>query len=578
MVNASNLLTRGALVVRTARHLRFGQIAHRALASIRPAARPSTAIDEPFSGELERLSTTARRLRPQDMSATIVRADAALTGRFRFLNIEQRFDRIDWRARPVNHLWSYQFQYMDIVRDLAWAYDATGDSRYSARMAELIVCWIETPPGAWDGWDAFPTSARIMAWTQALLIAGHALSGEARDRIRRSLAAQAEHLAGHLEWALLANHLLKNFCALAVASALFDGPASRRWRAIVRRHLPEQLDAQINTDGGHVERSPMYHVAILGDLLEVMLLLEARGDDLGPVVRRHANAMAGCLDRFIRPDGTLQLINDSANGERPAAADVRAWSRDLLGVAALRDGAWSLHSSCFHGFAGEDRIIIDTGVPAPEYQPAHSHAGLLSFELDVAGVPLLVDAGVSGYDGDPYREYVRSTRAHNTVAIDDLDQSEMWGTFRVARRVTGWESRVEDLPGAEFSFAGSCSPYHDPGATHRRRIEYRNRRWTIVDRVDGATGRRIAAFYHFDPQWTVEIDGTFASARSSDRRVVLRFSGFSGLTLHRGEKNPVQGWHCPEFGRAQPAACIEAFLDHNDNRELTVTIEHEGGL
>src|SRR5690606_2555175 len=63
----------------------------------------------------------------------------------------------------------------------------------------------------------------------------------------------------------------------------------------------------------------------------------------------------------------------------------------------------------------------------------HAHCDLLSFELDLAGLPFAVDAGVSGYADAPLREFVRSTRAHNTVVIGGREQSEIWGVYRVAR-------------------------------------------------------------------------------------------------------------------------------------------------
>ena len=68
------------------------------------------------------------------------------------------------------------------------------------------------------------------------------------------------------------------------------------------------------------------------------------------------------------------------------------------------------------------------------YQPGHTHADSLSYELRIQGQPLVVDTGISTYDKTPRREYERSTRAHNTVVIDGRSSSQTWGGFRVGRR------------------------------------------------------------------------------------------------------------------------------------------------
>jgi hypothetical protein len=68
--------------------------------------------------------------------------------------------------------------------------------------------------------------------------------------------------------------------------------------------------------------------------------------------------------------------------------------------------------------------ILDVGKPCPDHLPAHAHADLLSYELMVAGCRIVVDSGVYEYTAGPWRDYFRSTRAHNTVEVGGTDQSE----------------------------------------------------------------------------------------------------------------------------------------------------------
>src|SRR6185312_16896721 len=95
------------------------------------------------------------------------------------------------------------------------------------------------------------------------------------DRILTSLRVQVLSLESRLERELLANHLLKNAKALVFAGALLNAPESARWRALGQQLLREQIAEQILPDGGHIERSPMYHAWVLDDLLDIQHLFES---------------------------------------------------------------------------------------------------------------------------------------------------------------------------------------------------------------------------------------------------------------------------------------------------------------
>ena len=108
----------------------------------------------------------------------------------------------------------------------------------------------------------------------------HWKSGERIDTLLESLGAQAATLERRLEKDLLGNHLLKNIKALLFAGALLETPRSARWWAKGEALLEQQLNEQILPDGGHFERSPMYHSQILEDLAEIRLLSVPRGSGL----------------------------------------------------------------------------------------------------------------------------------------------------------------------------------------------------------------------------------------------------------------------------------------------------------
>jgi uncharacterized heparinase superfamily protein len=567
-------LGRALLYARTVRHLRWEQWVYRPVRRLQqrlplrlaPEARPHTGA------RLDALAAAVDAWGADDAGERIRRVDAVLRGEFRFLNHTESLPRIDWQHRYVSHLWSYNLHYFDYALDLARAYRATGDARYRDRFAELADGWIAAnPAGRGDGGEPYAVSLRVVNWLYALMLLGAVLDTRLIERVEASVALQLEYLSRRLELHLLANHLQKNLKALVVGGLYFRGRSAERWLARGSRLLWRELFEQVLPDGVQYERSPMYHAIALADFLEVLDLLRVAGEPMLPEAAERVARMVDAFGVLSRPDGALHLFADAAHGIAPSRDWLDGLARRVVGRGVPRaEGALALPHAGYHGFADDaagERLLVSCGGPGPSYQPGHAHCDLLSFELDIAGRPLVVDAGVSGYDGDPYREYVRSTRAHNTVVIDGREQSEVWGTFRMARRarVRSAEWRTD---GEKFVFSGTYSPYHDPRAVHERTLERAPGHLVVRDRVYGAAGAPLRSFLHLHPAWDVAlVDGRLV-ARAGDAQVVLEPFGVDRVRIVRGERDPVQGWHCPEFGRALPAAAIEMEIDHNDGREF----------
>lgn len=199
-----------------------------------------------------------------------------------------------------------------------------------------------------------------------------------------------------------------------------------------------------------------------------------------------------------------------------------------------------------------DHLIADFGRVCPDYLPAHAHADLFSFELTIGGQPVIVDSGVFEYTAGQWRDWFRSTAAHNTVEIDGRDQSEMWGSFRVGRR-----ARPFDVQWTETAAITAITGTHDGYAPllHTRWIIHlpEPRLWFIIDRVTGPAGHTARSHIHLS-------DGPFhyAPFGTTDIR---ESSGW--LSERFGEKRPnrvitltapTPCWFGYVVGSSQPAA------------------------
>ncbi|MBK6451783.1 MAG: heparinase II/III-family protein [Proteobacteria bacterium] len=139
---------------------------------------------------------------------------------------------------------------------------------------------------------------------------------------------------------------------------------------------------------------------------------------------------------------------------------------------------------------------LDCGPIGPDYQPGHAHCDTLSFELCVDGQRVVVDSGVHDYDVGPQRAYDRSTGAHNTVMVDGVEQSEIWG-FRVARRARPLFAELSEWSNGELRFQGSHDGYHRirGRVRHEREFSFNRRvagRFAIVSPGVENTGFRAS--------------------------------------------------------------------------------------
>lgn len=361
--------------------------------------------------------------------------------------------------------------------------------------ATAIVRWIdENPPFHGIGWEPYPTSLRVVNWSKWLLAGNEPVGG-----MLASLALQAEHVARNLERHLLGNHLIANAKALLFAGTLLQHD---RWLRIGESLLRRELDEQILDDGGHFERSPMYHALIAEDLLDLDNLLERFGE--------RVPKMLDWLATMTHPDGQIAFFNDAALGVGPTLVKLCAYAGGRAEARPTR----LLPDSGFARLVNDRAVVIaDVGSVGPRYQPGHAHAGTLSFELSIDGQRTVVNSGTSTYAAGPQREWERSTAAHNTVVVEGRDSSEVWASFRVGRR-----ARV-----VERSLRGNLlAAAHDGyGLLHHRTWELRDDALVVRDRLSRAA--QAEAWLHFAPRKLADISVEGGEATALDSTYHPRF-------------------------------------------------------
>ena len=514
-------------LLRTLSHLRPSQLA----AQVRTKALPGW--HDP-SWVRSRAIPSQPRIRWQPVAPWLVpdpqanTADALHSGRFTFISETREIGWPPDYTAAASLLWRYNLHYLEWI----WALDPN-------EAAEAAIEWVRRNPPVPNavGWEPYPTSLRLP--TLCLVAAANPQSLSA---LWPSIWQQAEHLSRRLEYHLLGNHLLENAVALAFTGACFDGADARRWHATGLRLLREQLPEQVLSDGMHFERSPMYQIR----LTYALALLANTGDaELIEVVGKPLAAMAEALASLCHPDGDIALFNDSVFGIYHDPANVIAFAAAALPASPPQSRDSLPAAGYFRGSNGRgDMVICDAGALGPDYLPGHAHGDMFSFELSLGGRRVIVDSGTYDYVPSAMRAYCRSTAAHNTVTIDDEDQAEFWGAFRVGRR-----GRPHDVAHATTASGFSLEGWHDgyqhlpSKAVHRRRFEWNQAgSLRIVDTVTAARPVRAAARLHLHPACRLNGDvGSRMHFTCGDVDFSVRFSG-------NGRVRSVEGWYCPRFG------------------------------
>jgi uncharacterized heparinase superfamily protein len=305
----------------------------------------------------------------------------------------------------------------------------------------------------------------------------------------------------------------------------------------------------------------MYHAIALGDFLELLAFADALGEAVPEDARTRVREMVRAFGVLSRPDGTLHLFNDAADGIAPERAELARMAKAVLGADLVTPvGRVALPEGGYWGWFDREkgmRLVLDCGDPGPAHQPAHAHCDLLSFELDLGAGPVVVDSGVSGYAGDPLREYVRSTRAHNTVQVGRREQSEVWSVFRMGRHARVTRAQLDQQ--GIFRFTGAYQ-LHDGSATHERTFDWDGNRLLVEDRVAGAEGESLRSMIHLHPDLEVERENDQLLVTGRDCRITIRVGGADRVRVGRGSEAGLEGWYCPRFGTglAAPVIALEA--------------------
>ena len=496
---------------------------------------------------------------------------------------------------------------------LARAYRATGEKRFAEAVVNQLESWMDQNPfGYGMNWRSpLELGVRLINWIWALdMIRDSGCMDQAfYARIRQSAFLHCWETARKFSKGSSANnHLVGEAAGVYVAASYFrQFDRSEAWRSESKKILCREIMAQTYEDGCIREHGLGYQFFVLqfyifsglvgrwtGDdfpaaywarierMIDYVAALSEGGEDLPMFGDRDDGYV---LDLGNRPEDVKALLSTAALLFNRADFKARAGSISetvywLLGSSSLKqfedltveaDDAIELKSLSFpesgyhllqSGKLGEGAISLFFDCAELGYGAiaAHGHADALSIALRVDRRDILVDPGTYDYFTYPdWRQYFRKTRSHNTLMVDDEDQSELQGAFLWGRRANSFlESWYTE--GDESLVTGSHDGYarlSDP-VIHRRTVRLNGDEGMIevIDEVSCSVSHDVSIHFQFSEHCTLTpSDGNVYRVEVKGLEPELSFDFPDPLQalILQGSEEPKGGWVSRGYHRKVPA-------------------------
>ncbi|AWL99652.2 heparinase II/III family protein [Bradyrhizobium amphicarpaeae] len=441
------------------------------------------------------------------------------------------------------------------------ALDGDGGGAALAAVETAIQSWFDAnPPFRGIAWNSgIEVALRAISLLVVSSLVGERLSGATSSRLRSILAASLYWLKRFpSRFSSANNHLIAEAAAeYLIGLAMPDLAGAAAAAAHALRVLDAEALKQIFPDGVPAEQSPTY-----GAFSAELLLVAHEVEPIAPATLKRLDAFADFIAWLADSDCRVPAIGDDDEGF-VLAVGVRSgrYAADVASCVATIGERRGLKTFATGGYSvvrhNGWHLVFDHGPLGYLSIAAHGHADALSFTLARNGRGILVDPGTYLYHaGADWRDWFRSTAAHNTLSVSNANQSSMTGPFNWSKKAN---VRLEtSQPGETWRLVASHDGYEASFAVrHRRSITTEQGTIIVRDQLIGqGAPRRAEISFQFAPSLEVDVGDIDCRVIENGKAILaFQFSAVGKVMLHRGgEPADGGGWVSPAFGKKMPAS------------------------
>jgi len=343
------------------------------------------------------------------------------------------------------------------------------------------------------------------------------------------------------------NHGIFQVHGLMMASLVMNNQEGVKYAL---KRMEVLIKQQFYEDGMHVENSDKYHEFVLNIFKRVVNSFVYKND------ARLINAIQKALEAWqflVFPNKDSLLIGDTSYMIREVVFNQK-YDGNQYFIKYFKDSGYTFVRSSFSTKAEEASMLF---FQTAYQNMTHRHSDDFNILLYEYGKNILVDAGQHSYDrNSDERDYVLSTKAHNTVLIDEHNYDREEKLFYKTALKTKKEKN-------EVFILQTLLKRQDIEVTHGRSIIYKPKEFLIVvDKLISKQERNYSQYWHFHQDLEVIQDGeVFLSNIDENNAMKIECSvfSFSGIRkrikqniidtqLYKGQTKPeLQGWRSLKY-------------------------------
>ncbi|MBN2040396.1 MAG: alginate lyase family protein [Spirochaetes bacterium] len=505
---------------------------------------------------------------------------------------------------------------------LALTYRIYGKKNYLEKFSYYLSEWLHQNPFMYGvNWcSSLELGIRLINWALCWHLVKNEIDKELSDKWAASIYQHCRFISKNLSrYSSANNHLIGEIAGLFIAgTALPQFKESKKWRNISYKILKNECNKQNYKDGVNKEQAISYQQFTLDFFMlagiiakkyniifpenywkriEKMLEFIAAVEDLnGNIPQTGDEDDALVIDLGQREYGIYRsLLNtgayifnrcDFSKNINPDNIDLKTKiflnlndtkitnslkSEKQIPLQFPEGGYYVLGTNI--NKKNEQKLIFDCGPLGYLSIAAHGHADALSFTFSAGGFPIFIDPGTYAYHSNrEWRNYFRGTSAHNTLTVDNENQSYIAGNFMWSRK-----AKTKILNYSEpFSIEGTHFGYKSKKSTvHNRIITYNklNNFWEIVDNIITGGEHNINVYFHCSPSCAVTLAEKHVDIKFPGGDCKLYYDDNINVSLHNAEINPILGWYSPSYDVKNPATAIKLSMDISGNTSICSKFE-----
>jgi hypothetical protein len=419
---------------------------------------------------------------------------------------------------------------------LSRAYYASTDPHYRAVFQRYLAEFNRlNPPYLGANWTSGQEAAlRIIAlcFAHQIFVQEPDIPAHLLQDIRLVVAVNAARIPPTLYYARSQrnNHLISEAVGLYSAGLLLKGyPSAQNWKRLGWKVFNQAILDQIEIDGTYIQHSANYQRLMLDEAVWLAVLAKNAGEEMPRPVQEKLAAstiflfnqldlLSGHSPNLGHQDGSNVLPLTEAD-HLDYRSTLQSAGRLFLHQDLFPAGIWDEKSYWLgilpqsarnHSPSSPLRLGDDqdwASLRAVNYHSRPAHADQLHVEIWHHGQNLALDAGTYLYNASaPWRNALRSTRVHNTITVDGLDQMTPTSRFMWL----DW-ANAQVLSTSSSSITAYHDGYRKIGVRHQRTLQHNPpTNWEISDLLQAKTSQPHHICLHWllpDLQFAVDEDG-----------------------------------------------------------------------